>query len=257
MLPLRHWLERALHVGGTGYDSALDAQYDVLQLPSQSDIAAVVTDRVMPPWKPARGVGPKLKHDQSLTPDEIATLEAWAAAGAPQGDPARTPPKPEFAKDWKLGPPDLVLEPAEEFSFPASGPDTYRCFVIPTNLPRDTYITAVDFRPGNPRSQWALARYLVGRAITESIGNSLFAIAVVILALAAVSEWVLDSTALAILLVVVAVFDLVLRWLASFVLSPADTATIADDLAILLVGLPDGPAAAPVAAPADSSARTA
>jgi AcrR family transcriptional regulator len=51
--------------------------------------------------------------------------------------------------------------------------------------------------------------------------------------------------------------DLVLRWLASFVLSPADAATIAEDLAILLVGLPDGPAAAPVTAPADSSARTA
>jgi AcrR family transcriptional regulator len=51
--------------------------------------------------------------------------------------------------------------------------------------------------------------------------------------------------------------DLVLRWLASFVLSPADPATIAEDLAILLVGLPDGPAAAPMTAPADSPARTA
>jgi len=51
--------------------------------------------------------------------------------------------------------------------------------------------------------------------------------------------------------------DLVLRWLASFVLSPADAATIAEDLAILLVGLPDGPAAAPVPAPGDSPARTA
>jgi hypothetical protein len=39
--PLRLWLERALHVGGTGYESASDAQYDVLQLPSQSDIASV------------------------------------------------------------------------------------------------------------------------------------------------------------------------------------------------------------------------
>ena len=49
--------------------------------------------------------------------------------------------------------------------------------------------------------------------------------------------------------------DLVLRWLASFVLSPADAATIAEDLAILLVGLPDGPGALP--ATGDSSARTA
>lgn len=116
-----------------------------------ADIATVVADRLMPPWKPAPGVGPKLKHDQSLTHEEIVTLEAWAAAGAPQGDPERMPPKPEFSKGWKLGPPDLVLQPAEEFSFPASGPDTYRCFVIPTNLTRDTYISAIDFRPGNAK----------------------------------------------------------------------------------------------------------
>ncbi len=36
------------------------------------DIAAVTEERSMPPWKPTRGVGPKLKHDQSLTPAEIA-----------------------------------------------------------------------------------------------------------------------------------------------------------------------------------------
>src|SRR5262249_45325686 len=52
-----------------------------------ADIAAVASDRMMPPWKPAPGVGPKLKHDQSLTRAEIAILEAWAEAGAPEGDP--------------------------------------------------------------------------------------------------------------------------------------------------------------------------
>ncbi len=31
-----------------------------------SDISLVVTERQMPPWKPAPGVGPRLKHDQSL-----------------------------------------------------------------------------------------------------------------------------------------------------------------------------------------------
>ena len=52
-----------------------------------ADIATVAADRLMPPWKPERGVGPKLKHDQSLSREEIAILEAWAEAGAPQGDP--------------------------------------------------------------------------------------------------------------------------------------------------------------------------
>lgn len=116
-----------------------------------SDIAAVVVERTMPPWKPESGVGPKLKHDQSLTREEVALLEAWAEAGAPRGDPAHMPPPPQFAKDWTLGTPDVVLEPAEDFPIPASGPDTYRCFVLPTNLARDTYAATIDFRPANRR----------------------------------------------------------------------------------------------------------
>jgi hypothetical protein len=117
-----------------------------------TDIAAVAGDRSMPPWKPARGVGPKLKHDQSLTAAEIATLEAWADAGAPQGDPKLMPPPVDFSDGWRLGPPDVILEPAEEFAFAADAPDTYRCFVVPTNLAQDTYICAIDLRPGSTRA---------------------------------------------------------------------------------------------------------
>ncbi|MEJ7637624.1 MAG: peroxiredoxin, partial [Singulisphaera sp.] len=48
------------------------------------DIAGVVEDRRMPPWKPTPGVGPKFKHDRSLPAAEIATLTAWAEGG-PRG----------------------------------------------------------------------------------------------------------------------------------------------------------------------------
>ncbi len=116
-----------------------------------TDIATVVADRMMPPWKPERGVGPKLKHDQSLSREEIAILVDWAEAGAPQGDPKDLPPPPRFKEGWKLGPPDLVLEPSEDFTIAAGAPDTYRCFVLPTNLAQDAYVSALDFQPGNPR----------------------------------------------------------------------------------------------------------
>lgn len=116
-----------------------------------ADIAHVTEGRIMPPWKPAPGIGPALKHDQSLTRAEIATIGAWAEAGAPPGDPAEMPPPPQFSDGWKLGTPDLVLEPSEDFTIPAGGGDIYRCFVVPTNLPRDTYISAIDFQPGNRR----------------------------------------------------------------------------------------------------------
>ncbi|MDB5351849.1 MAG: putative rane protein [Planctomycetota bacterium] len=113
------------------------------------DIALVAQERSMPPWKPTPGVGPKLKHDQSLSAAQVATLAAWAEAGAPRGDPKDLPPPRNFAEGWKLGPPDLVLEPAEDFPIPASGPDTYRCFVLPTNLTSDTYLEAIDYQAGH------------------------------------------------------------------------------------------------------------
>jgi hypothetical protein len=116
-----------------------------------SDISAVADDRSMPPWKPEPGVGLKFKDDHSLPPNEVKLLAAWAEAGAPKGDARDMPPPRKFPEGWTLGQPDLVLETAEIFHLPASGPDTYRCFIIPTGLKRDTYISAVEFRPGNRR----------------------------------------------------------------------------------------------------------
>lgn len=115
------------------------------------DIAAVAGDRSMPPWKPVSGIGPKLKHDPSLTPAEVAVLEAWAEGGAPRGEDRHAPPRRTFADGWALGTPDLVLEMGEDFTVPAAGPDLYRCFVIPTHLKRDAYISAVEFQAGNKR----------------------------------------------------------------------------------------------------------
>ena len=124
------------------------------------DIAAVTEERSMPPWKPTAGVGPRLKHDQSLTHAEIGVLTAWAEAGALRGDPKDLPPPPTFAVGWKLGPPDVILEPIEGFPVAASGPDVYRCFVLPTNLARDRYLEAVDYAPGERGAVHHLIAYI-------------------------------------------------------------------------------------------------
>lgn len=129
------------------------------------DIVALVEDGSMPPWKPAPDVGPKLKHDGSLTPEEVATIGAWVDAGAPRGEPGDMPPPPSFPDDWKLGAPDLVLEPAEDFAIPATGPDVYRCFVLPANLPQDVYVTAVEYRPGNRRVVHHLSTFIDGKRL--------------------------------------------------------------------------------------------
>ena len=67
------------------------------------------------------------------------------------------------------------------------------------------------YRRGTAATRWALARYLVGRVIAESVSVTVLIVAVLILALAAVCEWVLHSTVLAVLLALCALLVLVMR----------------------------------------------
>jgi hypothetical protein len=69
-----------------------------------------------------------------------------------------------------------------------------------------------DFEQGSPLSRWALARYLVGRAIGESVGSTLLIVALVLLAVAALGQWVIHSTLLAVLLGILGIGVLLIRW---------------------------------------------
>jgi hypothetical protein len=68
-----------------------------------------------------------------------------------------------------------------------------------------------EFRQGSPLTQWAFARYLVGRAIGESVGHTLLVVAVLVLGLAAGCQWGLHSTFLAVVLTVLALLVLLVR----------------------------------------------
>jgi hypothetical protein len=116
-----------------------------------SDIASVIKDRVMPPWKPAPHFGVTLSGDKSLSDLEIATILRWADAGAPLGNRADLPATRCFPDGWAFGTPDLILDIGADFPVPAAGEDVIRCFVVPINLPSDVYVSGIHYRPGNPR----------------------------------------------------------------------------------------------------------
>jgi hypothetical protein len=116
-----------------------------------SDISSVVEDRVMPPWKPVAHFGVKLRGDRSLSDAEIATITEWADADVPEGNPADLPAPRHFPDAWVLGTPDLTLDIGADFTVPAGGEDVYRCFVVPTDLPTDIYVSGIEYRPGNTR----------------------------------------------------------------------------------------------------------
>jgi peroxiredoxin len=113
------------------------------------DIKEYTQARKMPPWKPVEG--PAYHGERKMSDKEIETLAAWVDAGTPEGDAKDAPLPRKFVEGWQLGQPDLVLTVPEEMTVGASGPDLFRCFVLPTNLTEDKFITAIEVRPGNSR----------------------------------------------------------------------------------------------------------
>jgi peroxiredoxin len=125
------------------------------------DIKDYTQSRKMPPWKPAGG--PPLHGDRRMPEKEIATLAAWVDGGTAAGDPHDGPPPRHFRDGWQLGPPDAVLTVPDDFVLGPSGPDLYRCFVLPTHFAEDRYVTAVEVRPGNRRVAHHAILFVDGR----------------------------------------------------------------------------------------------
>jgi hypothetical protein len=105
-------------------------------------IREATESRSMPPWPPSDSCAP-LADPRSLSPEQIATIGAWADAGAPLGDPADAvsvvEPAP-FAGD-------LILPMTEPYT-PQPRTDDYRCFVVDWPGTEPVYITAYQVEPG-------------------------------------------------------------------------------------------------------------
>ena len=105
----------------------------------------------MPPWYVEKDIGiQQFRNDMSLTDEEVATIAAWADAGAPQGDPADMPPLRQFddSGGWNIRP-DLVVT-TEEFFVEALAPDWWGD-ITPIEIPleEDRYVSAVEIREVN------------------------------------------------------------------------------------------------------------
>lgn len=109
-------------------------------------ISEVVNDRYMPPWH-ANTEATEFLDVRRLSPGQITLITRWVAAGKPEGNPADAPPVPSFTQGWQLGEPDLVVKMATAYEVPAEGPDIYRNFVLPLDLPEDKWVKAIELRP--------------------------------------------------------------------------------------------------------------
>jgi len=124
-------------------------------------IAKVTESRYMPPWHAEPGDA-AFVGERRLTDAQIAAFATWVKQGMPRGDEAKMPKLPAFPPDgWRLGQPDLVLDMPVGFDVPASGPDVFRNFVLPTKLTEDKWVRGIEFRPS--------ARKVVHHAIFSQV----------------------------------------------------------------------------------------
>jgi len=102
----------------------------------------------MPPWYADPDYG-TFSNNKRLTHAEIETIVKWVDAGSPEGNPADMPPAPQIAEGWQIGTPDLVVTVTEPFNLPAEGEIPY--VTLPTDyvFEEDTWIEAIEVRPGN------------------------------------------------------------------------------------------------------------
>jgi len=131
------------HDGGVGGFSLMDYS-------SASAYAfglqAAVNSGTMPPWPPNTNYG-DLAHERTLTQQEIAVLNNWVNNGSLEG-PGVAPAAPVYDNAEAITNPDLVLT-IPEFTINSPNNDDYRCFVVPTGLTQDIFITEIEVVPGN------------------------------------------------------------------------------------------------------------
>ena len=116
--------------------------------PFAAAIARVTAQHAMPPWFADRCCG-RFANDPSLTAAQIATLDGWAKAHAPAGDPHAAPAARQWTHGWKIDEPDLVLTMPQAKQLPAHGDVPYQYVIIPTHFQEDRWVRMSEIRPSN------------------------------------------------------------------------------------------------------------
>jgi hypothetical protein len=121
--------------------------------PLAASIVAATQSRAMPPWGAlsTEGCEPRFpfKGDISLSDEELATLQAWADADAPEGDIADAPP-PFVPPPLGLPNKAQTLAP-EEPSVVEGDSDLFECVVYDPALTEEKWIDGIHLVPGNAK----------------------------------------------------------------------------------------------------------
>jgi hypothetical protein len=124
--------------------------------PWAESIAKSVEKKSMPPWFADPRFG-QFSNNPSLTGRQIDTFIAWAAAGAPAGNPADAPPSRHWVTGWRISQPDKIFKMPVPVKIPAHGIVEYTYEIVPTGFKKNEWVQMAELRP----SAWPLVHHAV------------------------------------------------------------------------------------------------
>src|SRR5665213_2847040 len=114
--------------------------------PQTAAIDSSVTHGIMPPWPPDTNYS-RFCDERKISPAQIQTIHDWVTNGAQSGNLAAAPTPPTYSSLAQLTNPDLQKQmPLYTVN---CATDLYRCFVLPSGLANDEYVTKIEVIPGN------------------------------------------------------------------------------------------------------------
>jgi hypothetical protein len=116
--------------------------------PWAGKIAAAADMKMMPPWFADPRYG-HFSNDSSLSAAEIATIRAWANAGAPAGLARDAPPAQHWSEGWNIPQPDAVVKMPKPVQIPARGEVEYTYEIAATHFAEDQWVQMVEVRPSS------------------------------------------------------------------------------------------------------------
>ena len=111
-------------------------------------IINVTQSGYMPPWQ-ADPEFRSFKNERFLDSNSKNLILKWAETGLNKG--RKKDYKYALESKFTLGNPDLILSISKQYQLSDQSIEDYRFFNIPTDIPEDTYLSAVEFVPGNKR----------------------------------------------------------------------------------------------------------
>ena len=112
-------------------------------------ILYTVKNRLMPPW-PADPHYTSFVGEKVLTEKEVGLIETWVKQSCPVGDSSQIPALPTFPIGSMLGTPDLHI-PVKPIRLQGNYTDRFLVIKVPFEVPRDSFVSMVEFVPGNTK----------------------------------------------------------------------------------------------------------